>query len=215
MHLAKSLAKRTPAGVQDALKSLLNAYRVSRGRLVSTEPEFAKLGEWIKPGDTVIDVGANVGAYTLAMSRLVGPTGRVISFEPLLANFKLLTQNVAQARCQNVTLVNAAVSDRAATVRMVTPEFRGETRAHIGVAGEAVLAVALDSWDLPPVALIKIDVEGHELPGLLGARQMLARDRPHLIVEENNANDTSVREFLTGLGYAAQKFADSPNVVYA
>lgn len=212
MQLAKSLAKRLPAPVQFALKREWRAHQIRRGTFGSKEPEWLKLADWIRPGDTVLDIGANAGHYALRMSALVGPTGRVISFEPIPVTFRELVDNAALAPFANCTLVNAAVSDRTAILRMTVPDR--SYRASITDEGQRVLALALDSLNLPHIDLVKIDVEGHEYPALVGMRALLERDWPRLIVEENDPSDTRVREFLTGLGYSSTRAERSPNAVY-
>ncbi len=74
-----------------------------------TETELVK--NEIKFGDVVIDIGANIGYYTLLFAKLVGPTGHVFAFEPDLNNFKLLTKNIFENGFTNVTLIQKAISN--------------------------------------------------------------------------------------------------------
>jgi FkbM family methyltransferase len=214
LTVAKSLAYAMPPGVQLGLKNSLRSYQILRGKFRSPEPEWDRLAEWIKPGDTVLDIGANAGHYTLRMSELVGPNGLVIAFEPIAETFRELACDCGKARYANIALVNAAVSDRPGRVCMTVPT-RDSYRASITDSGISVLAVALDAMKLPKVDLIKIDVEGHELPALLGARELLAREKPRLIVEENDRSDSRVRTYLRDLGYRDQVAPHSPNTVYS
>ena len=202
----KRVAYLMPPGVQEGLKRRLDGYRIRHGRFASREPEWAFLDRWIKPGDTVLDIGANVGVYTLRMAELAGVMGRVIAFEPIQRTFRLLTTNAA--KLSNVTLFNVAVSDKSRAVKMTLNNYY---RAQITEQGERVLSVTIDGLDLPKVSLVKLDVEGHEYPALVGMRKLLERDKPTLIVERN---DDRVSEFLSELGYSSHEYSGSPNVVY-
>jgi FkbM family methyltransferase len=214
LTMAKSLAYAMPPGVQLGLKNSVRSYQILRGKFRSPEPEWDRLAEWIKPGDTVLDIGANAGHYTLRMSELVGPNGLVIAFEPIAETFRELSYDCGQARYKNIALVNAAVSDRPGRVRMTVPT-RDSYRASVTDSGDAVLAITIDAMKLPKVDLIKIDVEGHELQALLGARELLERDKPLLVVEENDRRDTRVGTFLSEFGYRPQVADRSPNTVYS
>ena len=72
----------------------------------------------IRPGDTVVDVGANIGCHTLRMSRLVGPMGKVLAFEPDPQNLKLLRENLGKNNCTNVDVFPFALGDRNYTARL-------------------------------------------------------------------------------------------------
>jgi len=87
--------------------------QVATRRFRSDEPEFRQLADWVHPGDSVLDVGANVGQYTLRLSELAGEEGRVIAFEPIIETFEILAAMARRARYRNITLFNIAVSERA------------------------------------------------------------------------------------------------------
>ena len=186
-----------------------------RGNFHAGEPEFDLLPSLVSAGDTVIDVGANVGHYAVGLSRIVGTQGRVIAFEPILETFAILASNVLAANCGNVTLVNAAVSDKSEVVGMSVPQENGSAnyyQAKISGDGDrSVFTLSLDILDLPRVSLIKIDVEGHEISVLEGARQVIERDRPALIVEGSETCDSA--KWLCDHGYKVKKLAGSPNVL--
>ena len=78
--------------------------------------EIELLCSFVRPGDCVLDVGANIGLYSLALSRAVGPTGRVIAVEPDLENLALLRRNLQYNDCANVIVIEAALGDAAGTV---------------------------------------------------------------------------------------------------
>ena len=138
----------------------------------------------IVPGDVVFDVGAHVGFYTLLASRLVGPQGRVIAFEPLPRNVDLLERHLAYNAASNVTLVKAAVGERSGEDRFDTT---GEpSMGALAEEGELVQLVSIDDMvergEVPPPRLIKIDVEGAESRVLQGAAATLAKHRPVLLL---------------------------------
>jgi FkbM family methyltransferase len=178
------------------------------------------LSRFVACGDWVIDVGANVGFYTKRLAELVGPTGRVLAFEPVPETFVLLANNLECCGICNVTLINAAVSEMAGVAGMRIPQhadtgLKNFYQAHLlntDVGELRVLTVSLDSFHIPKaVRLVKIDAEGHELAVLKGMRETLARDRPILIVEMPGPE---VREMLRALDYTDARFAGSPNVVF-
>jgi FkbM family methyltransferase len=214
----KRVAARMPMAWQQTLKRWYFARQLLRGRFVTDEKEFGLLGSLIARGDWVLDIGANVGHYTARMSDLVGAEGRVIAFEPVPATFELLASNVARLRCTNVTLVNAAASDSTRAVGMSLPTFdSGLTNFYMAKLGEGamdvqVLTLAVDGFRIPqPIKLVKIDAEGHEVSVLRGMVELLRRDHPDLIVEDNSPE---IEPYLTGLGYTAERLAGSSNAIF-
>jgi FkbM family methyltransferase len=158
-------------------------------------PEVRFIKSWLRPGDLVVDVGAHVGFFTLLAARLVGPGGRVRSFEPVPANFDALEGNLAANRYTWVTPVRAAVSDAAGTVSLGLDETRlvGASTADFSVGGglSSVEAPAVTLDDVlggdGRVRLLKIDAEGHEPHVLAGAARILESSPPDAILFEVNA----------------------------
>ena len=137
----------------------------------------------VRPGDTVIDIGANIGYYTLIFARLVGDRGRVVAFEPDPDNFDLLARNVAANGYENVTLVRGAVAARAGMLRLYRSATNdGDHRTYDvrdGRTSVEVEAVRLDEYwtaDRGTVDLIKMDIQGAEGAALEGMEQVLARN---------------------------------------
>jgi FkbM family methyltransferase len=213
-HL-KRVASHLPRRAQQELRRGYYAWCVRRGRFTSEEPEYRLIGSLLRAGDWVLDIGANVGTYTLLFSETVGPQGRVIALEPVPATFELLAANARLARFENVTLLNVAASQGTRSVTMRVPTLPDGLPNHFmaaiseGAKDLAVLALSVDALELPhPVRLAKIDAEGHELPILEGMTELLERDRPLLVVE---ANSDAVAEFLRGFGYAVERLPGSSN----
>ncbi|HZS49613.1 MAG TPA: FkbM family methyltransferase [Bryobacterales bacterium] len=181
------------------------------------EPEqvacFEKL---IHPGDCIFDVGANVGFYAIWFSRLA-VAGRVVAFEPDPANVELLRRNLELNKVCNVAVEPCAVSDYAGERRFAVDSATGSTgtlESHqtygsrleggpqmFATVRTTTLDEAAREYGYP--ALMKIDVEGHELAVLKGARQVLGSPCLRaLAVEVSNASTrTSVYALLREHGF--------------
>lgn len=219
MTLLKQFAAHLPHHWQQELKRLQYGGQIRRNRFQTGEPEFELVAELIAPGDWVIDVGANVGHYTKRFSELVGARGRVIAFEPVPTTFALLAANVRLFAGGNVTLLNAAASDKTAIAGMSLPDFSsGLTNyyeAHLSASANSELSVMTLSIDALSIAhrvsLVKIDAEEHEPFVLAGMQQLLARDRPTLIVETVSPK---IIADLQQLGYRLERLQGSPNTLF-
>jgi FkbM family methyltransferase len=214
-HLLKRVAARFPTSMQHELRRHYYAWQIRRGRFRTHEREFEMLAEFVGPGDWVADVGANVGHYTARLSRLVGPGGRVLAFEPVPRTFELLAANSRHFPHANVTLMNLALSDAPQLCGMEVPGGEGGAYlAHLTSrdTGLNIVCLPLDTLPLPaPLRLVKIDAEGHELSVLRGMAHTLERDRPALIVEVSSSAAT---EFLRDRGYAMEKLTGSSNCIF-
>ncbi len=160
-------------------------------------PYAALVRAHVRAGDTVVDVGANMGYITARLAEYVGSTGRVYSFEPVPDTYEQLAETVRVRKLDQVTPIHACVSDQPGAVTMVVPEYESggenlyESRvvdaANAGPGRRvAVQAVRLDD-ELPesasPLSFIKIDVEGHERAVIAGGLDVLRRHKPLLIIE--------------------------------
>jgi FkbM family methyltransferase len=139
----------------------------------------------VKPGMKVFDVGANAGFYTLAFARLVGEGGHVWAFEPLEANLQNLRRHVALNELANVTVVPAAVAERAGVARFTVAESNSMGRLADG-GDRDVPTVSLDEFclqagiDSPD--LIKLDIEGGESLALKGAGRIVAQGKATILL---------------------------------
>lgn len=160
-------------------------------------PYAALIRSRVQTGDTVVDVGANMGYITARLAEYVGTSGRVYSFEPVPDTYEQLAETVRVRKLDQVTPIHACVSDQAGPVTMVVPEYDSggdnlyESRvvdAASAGAGRrvAVQAVRLDD-ELPegggPLSFMKIDVEGHERSVIAGGLDVLRRHKPLLLIE--------------------------------
>jgi FkbM family methyltransferase len=133
------------------------------------------LSQLIRPGMTILEVGANIGIFTLPLARFVRPGGKVIAFEPQRIIYQMLCGNIALNAIDNIIAHNSAVGCATGSITVPPVEyaqpgnFGGVSMATAG-AGEIVPLVTIDSLALPECDFIKIDVEGMELDVLEGAR---------------------------------------------
>jgi FkbM family methyltransferase len=152
------------------------------------DPEVAFLRNFVKLGDTVLDVGAHKGAYTWHLARLVGASGRVHAFEPQ----PHLASRLSRGAARQVVVHPFALSDSKHVDRLVTPIW-GDTHMYghatledlpddTAVETVEIKAITLDSLDLNPT-FAKIDIEGHEVAMLRGSEDTMSRGRPVLLVE--------------------------------
>lgn len=223
---------RLPASVRSKLRRIFHwllelrsggrglVCQLPEGEVVRVLPEFRYLA-WnldeyrafravLKPGCVALDVGANVGAYTLLLGQWVGAAGKVVAFEPMPQVFQALKQHLAlNGLAGIVEPVNAAVSDSTTTARMGGGDSLGSNRLLSGndaqsVSGVEVQCLTLDQFCKDPridPAFIKIDVEGFETAVLRGAREVIRQggDRLALFVE---LHPTTWKE----LGFSKEEF---------
>ena len=192
--------------------------------LLEKDPEIRVIRYLVKPGDSVIDIGANVGVYSKILSELVGPDGHVYSIEPFPPTFEILCYNVRKLRLNNVEPVNVAVSDSQAVVTMALPydssgaetHYRASIVTHRAKKSKTettnVQATTIDSRFLSAsgtISFIKCDVEGHELACIKGAAKFLARSQPVWLIEVSGEPDDTdsaahhVFKILHDQGYSA------------
>jgi FkbM family methyltransferase len=173
-----------------------------------------------EPGSLVFDLGANVGLVTHALSKAVGPTGRVVSFEPDPTSLDYLRRNNERHGLENVTVVPAAISDVNGVL-----EFFAEGTITSGLASTRKDAVmtksqgsviacdaitlgdAMERYGMP--TWIKVDIEGAEISVLEQARELLSKTRPFLVIDTSHVvgSDTTaarVESMLQSAGYATE-----------
>jgi FkbM family methyltransferase len=168
--------------------------------------------ELTAPGSTAFDIGANIGLYSVALGRVVGPDGLVVAVEPDATNVGRLGENLTLNSVANVKVIEAVAGERDEVVQLHVADDRAYNSVvaieggHAAVDTTAVESVRLDGvWDdlgRPTVSFMKIDVEGAEASVLRGARAMINSAHPSLLVEANDdAHLTLLRSELEPLGY--------------
>jgi FkbM family methyltransferase len=178
----------------------------------------------LKKDETFIDVGANIGLWTLVAASTVGPNGHVFSYEPNPATFKKLIANIQGNSLQDrITPIQMAVTQSSGSVLFSCPNEHNLS-AICGKSPNArtdvieVDTVALDSLvGKVPIAGMKLDTEGFELDCLKGASRIIQDNSPWLIVEFNTTllqssvlAEWNVYHHLRALGYQAFRY-DGPN----
>jgi len=172
----------------------------------------------LRPGDCYFDVGAHTGFFSLIASRIVGSSGRIVTFEPDPENAAVLKSNLARNGLTDVAVVEAAVWSSAGKLAFQrAAEASNRTQGQVatttaeGPSCVSVRAVCLDDLvydeQRPVPHLVKMDVEGAEWEALQGARRLLAEARPKLLCEvHDGAQMSPIREFLEALGYTAAEW---------
>ena len=184
---------------------------------LADEKEMILLDEFIKPGDTAIDIGGNFAYYTERMSKIVGDEGKIFSFEPIPFTFEIFSMLVKKLKLKNVIFLKKGVSNKNETIQFRIPKTDIGTfntgMAHISARNNNISdinkdydynneetfdceVVALDDFfngNLPGLSFIKIDIEGAELFALQGAKNLLAKYKPTILIEINPV-------FLEGFG---------------
>jgi FkbM family methyltransferase len=208
----KALLARGANPLYDAAPSVYRSLYSIYKRL-SDRRERALFSAWLRAGDTVLDIGANIGAYTSFFANLVGPEGKVFAFEPEQRNLARLHR--LASRLRQIDVVPAAVAERTGDLKLfVSGDLNVDHRTYDpgeGRVGIDVPAVAIDEF-LPPemrVDAIKMDIQGAEMSALRGARRLLRNSSRMLIILEYwpfglrtaGEEPTAVLEFFRDTGF--------------
>ncbi len=189
----------------------LNGSAVAFATGTAERPLQEALVRELSPGATFYDIGANIGFVTIIAARLVGPTGRVVAFEPVPENVAAIKRNLALNGIDWVEVRAAAVSRSAGRASLVLSDVSAFSRLstmHTPTGARGTLEVDVESIDellaagsQPPPDVVKIDVEGAELDVIEGMRETLDAYRPVLLCEVHDCNVAYV-ELMQRLGYA-------------
>lgn len=221
-------------GTYSVLQAVAMGWDIRSGNW--SEPELELLPMGLRAGETAVDIGANFGLYAYHMSRAVGPTGKVYSFEPIpftARTFRLIQHGLRFGG--NVELVNKGCGEKAGRVSFTVPVLDtgaiSSGQVHMGrnddrsgreqyASGKSKSVecevVALDEF-LPlgsDVALIKCDIEGADLFAMRGARRILEKHHPSIIIEITpwflegfGLSVSDVTGFFAELGYRLYRYA--------
>jgi FkbM family methyltransferase len=177
--------------------------------------ESAELDAWlsvISEDDYVVDVGANVGVFSVLSAKKVGPAGGVTAFEPEPHNIARLRDNIDTNSLDNVDVRAACVGDGDGSIVLYVQPGQSGTHSVMRSRGATPLSVDAVTLDhaitRSPVAAIKIDVEGFEAAVLAGAAETIARDRPTILLEYNGggALHEILERLMTEGGYDDCRF---------
>lgn len=179
--------------------------------------------KFVKPGDVVFDIGANIGYFTLLFAHLVGNAGLVHSFEPSRREFDHLCKNISINRCKNVFLNHMAVGDQNgyATLNVLDDDQFGAYNSIVDITHQKVsnepahiettriinIDTYIDLINHASPSLIKLDVEGFEKQVLEGMKTLLsASDAPCLILEVCEDTHTNTK-------YGVQELLDHLSII--
>jgi FkbM family methyltransferase len=203
--------------VEASFKSLVTSVLIAEGDWFEDEMEFWR--DWIKPGMTVIDVGANVGVYTFSAAKQVGETGRVLAVEPFSGCVHCLQETCQINGFDWITICTGAASDRQGTARLSLNSASELNELIMDVReGGVVVVVVVDCFTLDylfererleRVDIIKIDAEGHELAVLAGSERVLSKFSPVILYENiagSHGNNQAVAEYLVSIGYQLLRY---------
>lgn len=162
----------------------------------------------VSRGMSVVDVGANIGYYTLLAAKLVGEKGKVFAFEPEPRNYALLLKNIELNSYKNIIPLRKAVSIKSGKVKLFLDKLEPGAHSLYRVREDATEAILVDAVSLDgffkgrecPIDIIKVDVEGSEMAVLLGMPEIV----------RNNNNLKIFTEFyppgLQSSGFSAQEY---------
>jgi FkbM family methyltransferase len=198
-----ALANVVPQSVYLSLNARLAARDIASKRRWAPEIDF--LPKFVRSGDTVLDVGGNHGLYTYHLSRLVGSSGRVHTFEPMPPNLYILRHTLRTHGLNNVRVHPKACGEKLESAMFYVPldhgipELGGARQGTDGIPFECEI-VRLDDVIDDRISFLKIDVEGAELFVLRGAERILTESRPVVLFEAGDHTHS--------YGYAQQDVFD-------
>jgi FkbM family methyltransferase len=176
------------------------------------------LVKYLRPGAVFYDVGANAGFYAIIGARAVGPAGQVYAFEPMPKLVERIRENVALNSQTNVTVIEAAVSDRDG-VTAFAAQGSLSMLSSIRAVGKSADTISVPTLRLDTFSrehrpdLILMDIEGDEIQALNGALQTIAKCRPVLMIEIHYVGSAFVDLYereLKPLGYVGSTYDGEP-----
>lgn len=189
----------------------LSIVKVRRGKHEVGTVNFIK--KFLSEGDVFVDVGANFGYFSCIASKIVGEHGLVLSFEPNKTAFNQLVSTAIRNQLFNVVPMHLALGEKEKTRVQMKKSFCRQNTSSYMVDGNAVLSNSFDHFikifdTTKKIKMIKIDVEGAELPVIKGLKSILTTHKPFLIVEPDSNSDqrfgfkfNELISFLETLGY--------------
>jgi FkbM family methyltransferase len=197
-------------GPARGLRINLHGSAVAFATGAAERPVQDALARELHEGATVFDIGANVGFVTLVAARLVGPSGRVVAFEPVPENAEAIRENLALNAIDWVELHETAVGRTGGSARMIVSDVSAFSRletVNVPTGARERIDVSVTSIDefmslgaAPVPDLVKIDVEGAELEVLEGMRRTIAEHRPVILCEVHDCN-ADYAKLMRELGY--------------
>lgn len=187
--------------------------RLGLGRFSPATEYVWHLPRLVKPGDTVLDIGANLGYYSRTLSRLAGAGGKVLAVEPVAPILGVLRRNLRG--CTNVEILPYALGAENREIKMANDSARktgyfGTGQNFVNEAGDAADVEFTAHMrrgselfgNLPRIDFIKCDIEGYELTVMREMRSLLERHHPTVLIETGGANRPQITALFEELGYA-------------
>jgi FkbM family methyltransferase len=205
----------------------------SNSNCLFLDPEYEKnetnlIKRLVQPDWIAIDIGANFGWYSILLSSLVGPKGKVIAFEPVPESYLELSSNAKLNECDNLKTFQMAAGNESGFINMYIPEIEfggGAASQFLDIGAKIqVPVVRLDDFlnleELTRVDFFKIDVEGGELNTLRGAEKLFRKFRPQILIEIVDVHcqrfgntHEDVIGFLTKLGYTGRYINEAGELI--
>lgn len=150
--------------------------------------EMELLRRVLKTGDTVIEVGANIGSLTIPIAQYIGNSGRIYAFEPQRITFQVLCGNIALNNLYNVWAYNKGVGKKNKKEKIFEGLYSGNNGAFAIADNHGqyeIEIVALDDLNFEKCDLLKIDAEGMDAEIIQGATELIKRYQPYISMEAN------------------------------
>lgn len=178
----------------------LGSYEADKQQLLSKLP---------LKGTSALDIGANVGFFSILLSRMVGSSGKVIAFEPLPRNRDFIHKHIQLNKIENITVNSVAVGDTNQMMRFATSRYHEQ--GYLSEDGDLeVPVITLDSLSNfeSPVSLVKIDVEGAEASVLKGGKSFFNSQRPKILLATHGKNQAEeCKEILQSYSYTITRIS--------
>ena len=183
------------------------------------EHEIKAMRILLSHGDSVVEVGSNIGSHTLALAQHVGASGRVYAFEPQRLCFQSLCANAALNSIENIFAYNMGCGEKEATMRIGELNPRkaqnfGGFQLEQSTGSTEVEVKPLDNCKIDRCRLIKLDVEGMELQVLKGAKNLIANCQPIIFFESHGDEAYLIQDYLTQFGYNIYDFNTPSDPMY-
>ena len=186
--------------------------RLGIGRYAPATEYVYHLPQLVRPGDTAIDIGANLGYYARTISRLAGPAGKVYAVEPVAPIRKVLSRNLR--RCGNTEIIPYALGTENKPITMANDSARetgyfGTGQNFVNDGGQKAAAEFTAQMrrgselfgKLECLDFVKCDIEGYEVVVMNEMRPLLEKFRPTVLIETGGANRPQIVALFTELGY--------------
>ena len=187
-------------------------------RLIRKEWE-SWMQNYIKPekGSVFIDVGANIGKYSLMFSKIIGDSGKIVAIEPVPNTFEALTEAIKLNKFDNIVPLNIACWNENTKLNMFLAEMSGESTikedyglGHVAVEARTLDSVA-DELGLNGVDFVKIDAEGSEIEVLEGMKNILKEHTPEIVIEIHQKHQKHLLAFTAKFNYRYEAIEETKN----